>query len=201
LRNTESLKTASDSPDIRFICSTLNSFENEVSRILEIGCGGGTKISTLSKHFDSDGYGLDPSEKAIMYAKENYSHSSSRLHFKTGLATDLLYEDDYFDLVFFGFCLYLLPPNEWLKAATEANRVLRKGGFLAILDFDFGQPKVNPYKHKDGIFCFKNTYSKLFTALGHYHQVSKWSFNHKENTFVVDKDERVSIEILYKEVL
>ena len=201
LRNSESLNTGSNSPDIDYICSTLNAFQNTVSSILEIGCGGGAKLSALSKHFDSEGHGIDPSEKAIQWANKNYSQSSGKLNFQTGLATELPYKDDQFDLVFFGFCLYLVPPSEILRAAAEADRVLRKGGFLAILDFDFGQQKVNPYKHADGIHSYKNNYSNLFTSLGYFHQVSKWSFNHKDNSFAVDKDERISIEVLFKELL
>jgi ubiquinone/menaquinone biosynthesis C-methylase UbiE len=201
LRNSESLLTPSDSPDISFISSTLKAFQNSISTILEIGCGGGAKLSALSKCFDSLGYGIDPSKKAIQSAREKYSQTESKLHFETGISTNLPYEDNKFDLVFFGFCLYLVPPNEILRTAMEADRVLRKGGFLAILDFDYGQQKVNNYKHAEGVYSFKNTYSKLFTSLGNFHQVSKWSFSHTDNSFAVDKDERISVEVLYKELI
>jgi ubiquinone/menaquinone biosynthesis C-methylase UbiE len=201
MRNSENLYTASDSPDVGFISSTLNAFQNSNSTILEIGCGGGAKLSALSEYFDSLGYGIDPSKRAIRSAREKYSQTQSKLHFETGIATNLPYEDNQFDLVFFGFCLYLVPPNEILSAAMEADRVLRQGGFLAILDFDYGQQKVNSYKHADGVYSFKNSYSKLFTSLGYFHQVSKWSFSHSDNSFAVDKDERISVEVLYKELI
>lgn len=200
-RNSESLNATSVSPDISFIFSTLDGFHNSISNILEIGCGGGAKLSALSKHFNSLGYGIDPSKKAIHSASEKYSQTENKLHFQTGIATNLPYEDNQFDLVFFGFCLYLVPPNEILSAAMEADRVLRQGGFLAILDFDYGQQKVNGYKHAEGVYSFKNTYSKLFTSLGYFHQVSKWSFSHTDNAFALDKEERISIEVLYKELI
>jgi hypothetical protein len=38
MRNSENLYTASDSPDVGFISSTLNAFQNSNSTILEIGC-------------------------------------------------------------------------------------------------------------------------------------------------------------------
>jgi ubiquinone/menaquinone biosynthesis C-methylase UbiE len=201
LRNSDSLNTAPGFPDIDFITSTLSAYQNSISTILEIGCGEGSKLSALSKYFDSLGYGIDPSKKAIESASENYSQADSKLHFQTGIATNLPFKDNQFDLVFFGFCLYLVPPNEILGAAMEADRVLRKGGFLAILDFDYGQQKINNYKHADGINSYKNTYSKLFTSLEYFHQVSKWSFNHTDNSFAADKDERISIEVLYKEII
>jgi ubiquinone/menaquinone biosynthesis C-methylase UbiE len=103
-------------------------------------------------------------------------------------------------LVFFGFCLYLVPPTEIFKAVAEANRVLRGGGFLAILDFDYGQFKVSSYKHAEGIFSYKNNYSRLFTSSGYFHQMSKWSYSHFGNSFTEDRDERVSIEVLFKEL-
>jgi ubiquinone/menaquinone biosynthesis C-methylase UbiE len=122
------------------------------------------------------------------------------LDFQTGLATQLPYQDKKFDLVFFGFCLYLIEPNEIFKAVMEADRVLRNGGFLAILDFDYGQLCVNPYKHAPGIFSYKNHYSQIFTSSNYFHQISKWSFSHSDNSFTAEKDERLSIEVLYKEL-
>ena len=200
LRNQDSLDRTLEDPSVKFIRYSLNEFRHEIFNVLEIGCGGGSKLSSLSSFFSAKGYGIDPSQKAINFAKKRYAASDDNLTFITGLATDLPYESEKFDFVFFGFCLYLLPPNEIFRAVAEADRVLRDGGFLAILDFDYGQLKVNPYKHANGISSYKNNYSTLFTTSGYYHQVSKWSFSLLGNSFVHDKDERLSIEVLYKEL-
>jgi SAM-dependent methyltransferase len=69
-RNMESLNVGPDAPDVSFICSTLRTFRQEISSILEIGCGGGAKIRVLSEYFVSDGYGIDPSREAIKAANE-----------------------------------------------------------------------------------------------------------------------------------
>ena len=114
-RNPENLSAPADSPDISFICSTLQSFSHEISSILEIGCGGGAKVSLLSKYFQSDGYGIDPSKQAIKTATEIASPSEIKLAFQTGVATQLPYEDNKFDLVFFGFCLYLVPQMRYSR--------------------------------------------------------------------------------------
>lgn len=201
LRNQESISLGTESFDVSYLCSTLNAYQDKISNILEIGCGGGAKLIALSNHFNAVGDGIDPSGIAIQSAKENTATSDIELNFLTGLATNLPYEDNKFDLVFFGFCLYLVPPNEIYKAVAEADRVLRSGGFLAILDFDYGQMVVNRYKHAPGIFSYKNNYSQLFTSSGYFHQVSKWSYSHTSNTFTPDRDERISIEVLYKEVI
>ena len=199
-RNLENSNTSQESIDVTFICSTLNSHKLQIRNILEIGCSSGLKVKTLSEKFNAFGYGIDPSNAAITSAGKYQEASDGKLEFVTGVATDLPYEDNKFDLVFFGFCLYLVPPNEIFKAITEADRVLKNGGFLAILDFDYGRLKINPYKHADGIYSYKNNYPALFTATGYFHQVSKWSFSQISSTFTEDRDERISIEILYKEL-
>lgn len=176
-------------------------FRSKVQNILEIGCGSGEKLAKLTEYFEASGFGLDPSQMAINKAKDVAQYNNSKLNFEVGLATDLPYQDEMFDFVFFGFCLYLVPPSETYKAIMEANRVLKYGGFVAILDFDYGSLKVNPYRHATGVFSYKNNYSQIFTSSGYYSLVNKWSFNHAGNYFTQDRDERISIEILYKELL
>jgi len=185
--------------DIDFLSKTLISRKSEIRNILEIGCAGGHKLAALAHIFGATGYGIDPSKAAIQSARKSAKLSDSKLNFVTGLATDLPYPDAKFDLVFFGFCLYLVPPKEIFKAVMEADRVLKSGGYLAIVDFDYGQLKVNPYKHADGVYSFKNNYSQFFTSSGYFHLVSKWSFSHLGNSFETDKDERLAIEVLFKE--
>jgi len=93
----------------------------------------------------------------------------------------------------------LVPPSETLKSIAEADRVLRAGGFLAILDFDHGGRKINPYHHAEGISTFKNDYSNIFTSSGYYSLVSKWSYSHEATYFTSVRDERIAIEVLFKE--
>ena len=71
---------------------------------------------------------------------------------------------------------------------------------MVILDFDYGSLKVNPYKHAPGLFSYKNSYSEIFMASGYYSLVSKWSFSHASGYFSEDREERISIEVLYKEL-
>ena len=139
LRNQSSLDISLDDPSVNFILNTLSNLEHEISKVLEIGCGGGAKLSAISRHLGAKGFGIDPSIKAIEFAKGKYPSAETDLNFITGLAGNLPWEDETFDLVFLGFFLYLLTPNEVFESVAETNRVLRPGGFLAILDFDFPQ--------------------------------------------------------------
>ncbi len=201
-RNQEQVESLNaQSVEVDFICDSLKPFISSLQNILEIGCGSGKKLAKLAQYFEASGFGIDPSQMAINRAKQVLPHNDSTLNFEVGLATDLPYQDEKFDLVFFGFCLYLIPPSEIYRAIMEANRVLKHGGFLAILDFDYGSLRINPYKHAKGIFTHKNNYSQMFTSSGHYSLVSKWSLNHASDYFAKEREERISIEILFKELL
>lgn len=185
--NFESLET---------IKRVLQSFENNVNNILEIGCGNGAQLNEICDFFSANGAGIDPSSAAVKDGNERHKH----LSLSVATASNLPYNSNDFDLVYFGFCLYLVDRPDVFKVVAEADRVLKNGGFLAILDFDPKQRHKRPYHHKPGLFSYKNSYSDFFTAGGHYYLVAKESFSHGASNFATDSDERVSISILYKEL-
>lgn len=178
------------------IKNTLKHFKEDIGCALEIGCGNGAKLNDICESLNARGYGIDPSKEAI----EDGNRSHSKLKLCTGIASNLPYDDNTFDLVYFGFCLYLVDRREIFRALSEADRVLKNGGFLAILDFD---PKIRhkrPYHHAPGLFSYKTSYSDFFTAGGHYYLVAKQSFSHENMFFTANSDERISSSILYKEL-
>jgi ubiquinone/menaquinone biosynthesis C-methylase UbiE len=202
LRNRDHFESGNNSEiDVDFLCNSLSPFRASIANILEIGCSSGKKITNLTEFFNARGFGVDPSDMAINTAKESAQNQPLELNFEVGLATDLPYPDQMFDLVYFGFCLYLIPPSEIYKALMEADRVVKQGGFIAILDFDYGSLRVNPYRHAEGVFSYKNNYSQIFTSSSYYSLVNKWSFSHQGDYFTADREERISIEILYRELL
>jgi ubiquinone/menaquinone biosynthesis C-methylase UbiE len=176
-------------------------FKDNIHNILEIGCGNGAKLFSLCKSLDARGVGIDPSSKAVESANQQAKADNlSGIHFKVGSSTILDFATASFDLVYFGFCLYLVDRNELFQTISEADRVLKPGGFLSILDFDPAIRHKRVYHHKENVFSYKNNYPALFTASGHYHLVEKHSFSHSTNHFVRDRGERVAINILYKEI-
>ena len=130
---------------------------------------------------------------------KNGNELHKHLDLSVATASNLPHSNNFFDLVYFGFCLYLVDREDIFKAVAEADRVLKSGGFLAILDFDPKQRHKRPYHHKPGLFSYKTSYSDFFTAGGHYYLVAKESFSHGASHFATDSDERVSVSILYKE--
>jgi ubiquinone/menaquinone biosynthesis C-methylase UbiE len=181
--------------ETEIITRVLRHYKNDIKSILEIGCGNGVKLINLCNFFNAMGFGVDPSAAAI----KNGNELNKNLHLSVSTSSKLAYNDDSFDLVYFGFCLYLVDRSDMLKTVAEADRVLKSGGFLAILDFDPKQRHKRAYHHMPGLFSFKTSYADFFTAGGHYYLVAKESFSHGASHFTVDSDERVSISILYKE--
>lgn len=180
------------------LVSELAPFRESINDILEIGCGDGHKTDWLARFFDARSAGLDPSGKAIGHGRERFG-ASGRVDLRTGTADKLPWADASFDVVYFGFCLYLVGRTELLSAVAEADRVLRPGGFLVILDFDPHLPHRREYHHRPGLFSYKQDYPALFTGSAGYHLFAKRSFSHAGRHFATDPSERVAMSFLYKE--
>lgn len=189
------------SPTRRLVGDWCKPFKDNLEKILEIGAGSGLPLAYLCDVLNATGEGIEPSQKAV----NNWSSlranavGGGSASLRVGVASELPYEDQTFDLVVFGFCLYLVDRSHLYRAVAEADRVLRDGGFLVINDFDSTSPYMNEYSHKEGIFSYKNDYSNIFTSSGHYHLVSKHSHSHSANHFDANFDERVSTSLLYKQ--
>ena len=194
-RNKASLSSKTYFYETDTIKRVLEAFKKNINAICEIGSGNGAKLNDLCKFFNALGYGVDPSTNAVNAGNKEYKN----ITLKVSTAASLPFKDSEFDLVYFGFCLYLVDRLDIYKAVAEADRVLKNGGFLAILDFDPALRHKKPYHHKANVFSYKNCYSDFFISSGHYYLVAKESFSHDENHFSTDSSERVSIAILYKE--
>jgi ubiquinone/menaquinone biosynthesis C-methylase UbiE len=182
--------------DTDTIKRALAAYKGAIKHICEIGCGDGVKLNNLCDYFGASGSGVDPSSLAVKAGNDAYKN----VRLKVSTAANLPFNDSEFDLVYFGFCLYLVDRVDIYKAVSEADRVLKNGGFLAIFDFEPAIRHKKTYHHKAGIFSYKNSYANFFTSGGHYYLVAKDSFSHQGTHFHTDSDERVSISILYKEI-
>ncbi len=185
-------------PEINWIYNTLSTSQNDINSILEIGCSSGLKLKNMCQLFSSSGSGIDPSQQAVLDGN-SMLNTNQMIKLSHGSATNLPFESSSFDLVYFGFCLYLIDRADLLIAISEADRVLRRNGFLVITDFDPKQAYKKEYIHKQNIYSFKQDYSKCFLASELYSMVAKQSFSHTQFSFEINEDERVSTVILYKD--
>lgn len=103
-----------------------------VSRVLDVGCGTGISTFSLFKSFGNNCmyYALDFSENMLDIARNKYS-SSGDFIFIQGDAENL---EDYFmekfDAIFYSASLFLLP--DYKKSLNEALNLLTDGGKIAI---------------------------------------------------------------------
>lgn len=194
-RNIDSFSNKSVDKPMELLCDWLKPFESDMRTILEIGCGTGHRLSELTTHLNASGYGVEPSPDAVNYIGETFPS----LACKVGFGDDVPFNEK-FDLVHLGFFLYLVDRDLFLKCVSEADRLVKPGGFLSIIDFATPYPYSNKYSHLNGVYAHKKNNSDVFVASGLYSVVNKFHFSH--NGFCFDKqiDERVSLTLLYKEV-
>ena len=112
---------------------------------------------------------------------------------------DLSFFNNKFDLVHFGFCLYLVSRNKINDVIKQADQLLKSGKFLSIIDFDPHNSYENEYSHFKGLKSYKENYYKMFCDLGNYSVVNKFSYSEKSFCFSKNENDRISLVLLFKE--
>lgn len=164
-RNRDAVRYDKHDPVVRAV----RDLPMEPASILEIGCANGGRLECLRQQTDARVAGVDPSNLALAEGRSRYP----QVMLFRGTAEDLPLEMTGWDVVVFGFCLYLVDRGDLFKVAAEADRMLSANGYLIIYDFCPRDPWSLPYHHVEGIRSYKMDYSKLFTASPSYREVSR----------------------------
>jgi len=161
-------------------------------KILEIGCSSGNRILNIQSYFGVSVAGVEPSAEAVEEARR------LGLDVKRSTADQLPFENKSFDLVIFGFCLYLCDVDELFKIASEAHRVLKDSAWLLINDF-FSQGLVQrDYAHRPGVKSSKMDYSRMFSWHPAYEVYHHQLLGHVGQEFIDDPQEWMAITLLRK---
>lgn len=190
-RNKNTLK---NKKDIDHLYKVYLKYMKPDMKVLEIGCCDGHNINFYNRKLGCSVYGIDPSKEAINRGRNLYSC----VNLSVGTADELQFPDEYFDFIIFGFCLYLVDRKLLIKVVSEANRVLKDGGYIGITDFDSVIPKKRPYRHYKGIYSYKYDYSKIFLSIPQYSLIEKVNKKSEDEPFMFDDTQRVSTVVLYK---
>ena len=127
--------------------------------VLEIGCSNGWRLAALRDKYGCNVMGLDPSNAAAEDAR------ARKITVWTATAAAMPLRSHAYDLVIYGWCLYLTDPEDWFRIVMEGDRVLKDGGYLIIHDFNAGpQAFARKYEHADGILSFHVQWSKFWLA-------------------------------------
>jgi len=114
--------------------------------VLDLGCGPGLWTHLLAEKVKPHGrvVGLDFTPDLINYAVENLKKDplSDVIEFRKDDFYDASFDNDTFDLVFFGNCFAYV--TDYFKIIEEMKRVTKNGGRIAAKDFDGGLFIVHP---------------------------------------------------------
>jgi ubiquinone/menaquinone biosynthesis C-methylase UbiE len=175
--------------ELRALSTTALSRETS---ILEIGCGEGRRLAWLKENHECRCEGLDPSAQAVEAAQKRGVMA------QRGTADQLPYADRAFDIVIFGFCLYLCDREDLFRIASEADRVLKNPGWVLIQDFYSPTPKKAAYHHRTGLFSYKMDYRTLFSWNPGYVNYSHRIRRHQGSAYSDDPNEWIAISVLRK---
>ena len=105
--------------------SKVNEFlKNKKGKILDLSCGSGRH---LLKSKDLEFYETDFSEKMIEFAKKNAEKNKIKAHFQVADATNLPFEDNFFDSAIYIAALHCIQSvKDRKKSLKELFRVLKK---------------------------------------------------------------------------
>lgn len=112
---------------------------NESPKILDIGCGKGYLLYDLLKVLpNAEIHGIDISEYAIKNSKPEIKNN-----LKIGSATNLPWEDNFFDLVISINTLHCLHSYDLYPALKEMNRVSKKNKYICVESYRNESEKAN----------------------------------------------------------
>ncbi len=190
-------RTSLDKPENKIkddqVLRCLESLQLEPAAVLEIGCSNGWRLDEIRKRYTARCHGLEPSSQAISEGRRLFPD----IQLDKGTADLLPYENNIFDTVIIGFCLYLCDRNDLFKIAAEVDRVLSDGGYIIILDFHPPFPYRNRYVHHDGLYSYKMRHADMFAWNPVYTVVWEQVFSHSRNT-IDNADDRLSVIALKK---
>jgi ubiquinone/menaquinone biosynthesis C-methylase UbiE len=141
------------------VCSAIEQKGIRPKSVLEIGCSNGWRLAKLRDKYGCNIMGLDPSHAAAEDAR------TRKVTVWTATAAAMPIRSHAFDLVIYGWCLYLTDPDDWFRIATEGDRVLQNEGYLIIHDFNTGDSAyARKYEHAEDILSYHVQWSKLWLA-------------------------------------
>jgi len=121
--------------------------EIEVKKILEVGCNRGHNLNALTYCGQYDLYGIDINPYSILLAREN-----KEISFNVGNIFDILYKDNFFDLVMTIGVLIHIDPNDLKNAIAELLRVSKKYFLMMEYNYDFEDFEKIPYRNNVGLW-------------------------------------------------
>ncbi len=114
---------------------------DEITNIVDLGCGTGRFSGALTEYFDASVVGIDPSEK--MLAKASAKYNGETIRFEQAGAERLPLVENSADMIFMSMVLHhLLNPKQ---TARECYRILKKDATVCIRNTFINEISTYPY--------------------------------------------------------
>jgi SAM-dependent methyltransferase len=157
--------------------------------VLEVGCANGWRLARLRDKYRCKVLGLDPSMNAIREGMVPiFQGTAENLPRSTG---------ERFDLIIYGFCLYLTEPSDWLRIAAEADMVLRPGGHIVIHDFsirDNGHEAFGrPYEYRQGVMSYHVDFASFWLSHPLYSHTAWYKSGDEELVEIIRKGDDIPV--------
>jgi SAM-dependent methyltransferase len=106
-------------------------------RLLDVGCGSGDLLAAAAaREAGAILVGIDPDEDALELASHKISGTIHAAELHQGVAEELPFDDESFDLAAATRVLGTMTPRARAQALRECWRVLRPGGRLLVADWE-----------------------------------------------------------------
>lgn len=122
--------------------------------VLDLGSGGGINVLMAAKHVGPKGrvYGIDMTDEMLKLANKNKEKmGADNVDFLKGYIEDIPLKDGSVDVIISNCVINLSEDKE--KALSEAYRVLKKGGRIAIADIITMKEIPVELRGKAGMWC------------------------------------------------
>lgn len=118
-------------------------FIRDNNRILDLGCGTGTLVMLIKEVCPSaEVIGIDADEQILQIASSKIMKAGLNISLDKGLASNLPYTDESFDLVVSSLMFHHLTRENKNLALNEVYRIIRPTGCLLIADFGHATNKL-----------------------------------------------------------
>jgi SAM-dependent methyltransferase len=180
VRNREALVAQRNDPLVRLLDEETVAPQD----VLEVGCSNGWRLAMLAARGTGIGHpiravGVEPSMAAVADGRRLFGPA---VELWNGHAAALPAELGQFDLVMLPFVLHWLARSDLDPLTTALGTLLKPAGLVAIADFHPDQPERVRYKHRAGLWTYKDDYGPVMARkLGMRIQASR-VFDHRDPT-------------------
>lgn len=129
------------------------------SKILDVATETGKQAFAFAKR-DYEVIGIDLSEAMLNVAKKK--NKFKNVKFEVADATNLLFEDNSFDVSAVSFALHDMPLSIREKVLTEMVRVTKPQGIIVIADYDLPRNKIGRFLVCHFVALYEAEYYKTF---------------------------------------